>query len=105
MKKILLAFGLLSLVITNPALARDRYKRHSDNTEEVVIAGILGIIIGSAITNSDSNRRMQRRDRDEYYYEDEYTHPRRPQYYERYCATEQIVDKYGRVYYRRICNR
>ena len=87
--------------------------------EDVLAVIIAGIIVNEALSDDDHrDRRNYRRydrysrtdwdRRDDYYrddpYEyDRYTMPRTPRYYERYCVTEQMVDRRGRVYFRRTC--
>lgn len=85
MKKILTFLTALSLTIT-PVFAHDRHVHHRhhhnrNNTESAIIGGFIGLLIGSVVLESNSNRHNRR-----------------------YCADEQVVDDYGRVYWRRICN-
>lgn len=93
MKKFL-SLLLATLLTFSPAYGKDyrynEYRRHRDSghrhTEAIVVGGILGLLVGSMI--ADSNRR---RDEDYRRYDD------------RYCAYEQVVDRYGRPYWRKIC--
>lgn len=119
MKKLITTIAAGLMVVSTPAAARD----HNDNdTTGKVVAGVVGGLILGAIIAGDGkkdhrryDRRYDRRhngygygyDRDYYSYdmyeEDRYTMPRRPQYYENYCVTEQIVSRSGRIYFRRTC--
>lgn len=123
MKKLITSVLVAATLVTSvtPAMAgdrhdrRDRYehrydgdrhhrKRGGSDAGKIILGIIGGAIIASAI--SDSNR-DRRRYSDEYYddpyADDRYTMPRRARYYEHYCVTEQMVDRYGEVYFRRTC--
>ena len=116
MKKLITALAIASLV-TTPALARgrDHERRESHGSGGWVAPLLGGLIIGAIVAGSDrdddrryrDDRRYDRYEDPRYrpydpYEEDRYSMPRRPQYYEHYCVTEQITDRRG-TYFRKTC--
>ena len=84
---------------------RGEHRRGGSDAGKIILGILGGAIIAGAIADSD---RRDRRYEDRYYdYDpyarDRYTMPPRARYYERYCVTEQMVDRYGDVYFRRTC--
>ena len=116
MRKLISSILIAATLVTSatPAMAKhrdrgDRYEhrheRRGGSDAGKIILGILGgAIIAGAIADSERDRRRYD-DRYDYdpYERDRYTMPARPRYYERYCVTEQMVDRYGEVYFRRTC--
>lgn len=107
MKKITTAFIILTSLFASPVMADERdYHRERRGGSDWIAPLIGGAIIGAII--SGSNHDKKRRRDNEYedrrydpYYDDSYTARSRPREY--YCVTEQFVDRYGRIYYRRSC--
>lgn len=98
MKLLLSCIAALVLTVSSAEAhgRRDYYhhhRHHRNNDAPLIIGSLFGLLLLDSVIKSQNGD----------YERDEYTHPRRPRYYEHYCATEQVVDRYGNVYYRRIC--
>jgi hypothetical protein len=127
MRKLITSVLIASTLIATPALARGDHGRDRNHRSERNerhgggwVAPLLGgIILGAIIADSDRDERRDRyedrryRPYDPYaedrryrpydpYAEDRYSMPPRAQYYEHYCVTEQITDRYG-TYFRKTC--
>lgn len=108
MKKFITALIACSVLAT-PAYAHhnNRGFNRGASTGDVVAGVVGGILLGAIISNaSRDNRdnRDNRRFRGEGYYVP--SPPPVPEYYAYVrCHDEEVYDAYGRIYYRRICQR
>lgn len=115
MRKLITSVLIASTLIATPALARGDHGRDRNHRSERNerhgggwVAPLLGgIILGAIIADSDRDERRDRYEDRRYrpydpYAEDRYSMPPRAQYYEHYCVTEQITDRYG-TYFRKTC--
>lgn len=108
MKKGIVSLIIASMLISTPAMARDRDHREYHHQEKrskgcgwLCGAIIGGVVVGALSSSSRKDRERTDRDYDNRYY------PPNLRYDERYCVREQIVEwRRGEryVYWQTTCN-
>jgi hypothetical protein len=105
MKKFIAALIACSMFAT-PVYAHhnNRGFNRGASTGDVIAGVVGGIILGAIISNASRDNRDDRRIRNEGVYVP--SPPPVPEYYAYVrCHDEEVYDAYGRIYYRRICQR
>lgn len=112
MKKGIVSLIIASMLISTPAMARDRdhreYEYHQQHRKKSGCGWFCKAVIGGVVVGAIASTDNRRQERDDgYYLPDNRYYPPEVRYDRRYCVREQIVEwRYGEryVYWQIRCN-